>query len=94
MAFAKTPPKIGGALVRRLRVRFLRPGIDDQPPVEPPLKDDQRSKALLNHLKKWQNAPTAAEPLEQEPEMFSLKRQMRKKRGNWWQVPKDLPDSD
>jgi hypothetical protein len=93
--FAQAPPKIEGSLVRRLRASYMGAGYDDQPPIEPPVKGDPRHTKLIEDLDKWQKAPDAPadarQPADGERvELLSLKRRVHKKRGSWYQVPKDL----
>ena len=92
MAFASRAPSIDGSLTRRLRSRFLTIGYDDQPVVDPPPKDDPRTKELLRMTRKWENAPDSEnnEQLPDDPEMISIARKIRMKKGSWWQLPKDL----
>ena len=101
MAFAHAPPRIEGSLVRRLRATFLRPGVDDEPPIPPNSVDHESSAVLVSDLKQWTSAPTSTEPLpdgmRDDPEMLAIHRMVRKRKGSWWQLPKDLkiePDEE
>jgi hypothetical protein len=97
MTFARSPPKLDGSLVRELRARFLRAGYDDQPPIERAPEDESRKKELMADIKDWEAAPeTPLQPGEDdnEPDMMLLKRQVAKRRGSWWQLPKDLKQGD
>ena len=71
-------------------------GYDDQPEVHPPPRDSERTQELLKMTKDWQDAPTAgvAQQPSDEPEMLTIARSVHKKKGSWWQLPKDLPDND
>lgn len=95
MAFAGRAPDIEGSVTRRLRSQFMSPGFDDQPEIEPPPKDDARTREILSMTKKWQDAPDAEVPQQfsDEPEMISVARSVHKKKGSWWQLSKDLPDN-
>ena len=97
MTFARSPPKLDGSLVRDLRARFLRAGYDDQLPTERAPEDESRDKQLMADIKDWEDAPEM--PLqpgedERETDMMLLKRQVAKRRGSWWQLPKDLKQVD
>jgi hypothetical protein len=92
MAFASRPPRITDSLTRHLRGRFLGRDYDDRPVVEPPSKDDPRSKELLDATKNWDEA-SEVEALTSDPEFMSIERRVRRKKGQWYQVPKDLQDN-
>lgn len=94
MAFAQVPPKIDGSMVRRLRARFLRPGFDDRSPIDSAAMGEDQSKALLDDIKSWRNAPTVSSLVEQEPRALIIRRALRKRKGSWWQLPKDLSAQD
>lgn len=94
MAFAQVPPKIDGSIVRRLRARFLRPGFDDRRPIDSTAMGEDQTKALLDDIKNWRNAPTVSNLVEQEPRALIIRRALRKRKGSWWQLPKDLPAQD
>lgn len=91
MAFANAPPE--GSIVRDLRSHFLRPGYDDREPSPP--QESGAGRKVLSDLKEWKSAPRTSDesiPTEEELEMMTIERQVRRKKGSWWQVPKDLPD--
>lgn len=94
LAFAKAPPKLDGSCVVRMREKFLRSGYDDQARAAPPPVNDERSRKMVEDLKKWTKAPTAnldARPVsDADLQMVSLERLVRRKKGSWYQVPKDL----
>jgi hypothetical protein len=96
MAFAHAPPKVEGSVVRQLRAKFMGPGYDDEAPVKPPPEDDAKSEKLVRELREWTNAPTAPAGFpsgeEYDPQMMAIQRMVRKKKGSWWQLPKDLHD--
>jgi hypothetical protein len=95
IAFASAAPALEGSIIRRLRARFLRPGVDDPPRVtrEAAPTDPE----LLRELQSWTKAPDAPSSRElpdtEEPQMISIQRRVSKRKGSWWQLPKDLKTS-
>ncbi len=90
MAFADTPPD--GNLVADLWDRLLRQE-REQRAERPP--NPEREAELVKRLKGFSKSPSL--PPGQtvnmdDAEMISIARTVRKKRGSWWQVPKDLKD--
>jgi hypothetical protein len=90
MSFASVPPE--GNAVADLWNRHMRRNIRDDPKFE---RHPENDAELLKRLKDFRKQPTlepghASEPKE---DMISIARSVRRKRGNWWQVPKDLPDT-
>lgn len=92
--FAATAPNIQGSITRRLRARFLSPGYDDRAKQRPPPKEDPKSQELVRMLKEWRHAPETMNPSEirNDPEMLSVAKRVHKRKGSWWQLPKNLPD--
>jgi hypothetical protein len=90
-AIAHAPP--AGNLVADLWDKFLRKGYRDEPAVK---MDPDKERELVNKLKTFSKQPTASGPRVpmDKAEMISVKRQVRRRRGSWWQVPKDLKDDD
>lgn len=92
LAFASTAPNLDGSLVRQLRSRHLRAGVDDA--QEPSRRDSSNDQKLLQELNSWKDAPEvrglSLEPDDPEPEMLSIERRVAKRRGSWWQLPKNL----
>ena len=96
MSFAGVPPKDGDFLVSRLWDRF-RPGWRErrqsEAPVAPPRSP---SGEYLEELRKAKAArPPSRHDIDFQPEeadIISVKHLIRKKKGSWWQVPKDLAD--
>jgi hypothetical protein len=43
-------------------------------------------------LMRWGMPPP--DQSQDEEDMVAVKRSVRRKRGSWWQVPKDMPESD
>lgn len=97
MRFADHPPAVGDFLVAKLWERHLRSGI---------LKDSDRSNALspenakklVEKLKAFTEGaglpPGQVIADEDQIEAMAIERQVHRKKGSWWQVPKDLPDSE
>jgi hypothetical protein len=96
MRFAHTPPPDAGPLIAALWDRH-RPGWRDPPKVEPK-HDPEARKKLADSLIEFSKAPTvAAGPTDKhflDPERVSIERQVRKRKGSWWQLPKGLKAPD
>jgi hypothetical protein len=94
MKFAGSPPKNEGSLVRELRGKYLRPGYDDEPRPERKNKSPEGDAALAKDLRAWTKAPTAPPEIAGDPnmetQMMAMQRMVRRKKGSWYQVPKDL----
>lgn len=93
-AFASRPPDDDSFLTTRLWKRFLRPGVFDEKPIQP--RSDETSKKFIEHIKKMAEAK-ALKPSEVDFDMsradaLVVKKKISKRRGKWWQVPKDLPE--
>lgn len=79
--------------MRRLRAKRLGVGYDDLDPIDPQKMKPSQSEDLANDLQQWIEAPPAShDENDEDPEMMAVERRIRKKKGSWWQVPKDLPD--
>jgi hypothetical protein len=90
MSFAHAPP-VGNA-VADVWDRHMRDGYREET-TTPRNRDPEKDAELLKRLKEFTKLPTLPpEEHRGEEEMMSIKRSVRRKRGNWWQVPKDLPD--
>lgn len=91
-AFALRPPKDDGFLITRLWDRFL-PGWRKSAEFIPP-KDNEATKKIMGQIKEVADA----KPLEPEqvdfdlsnPDSMIIKRRLSKRRGKWWQLPKDI----
>jgi hypothetical protein len=94
MSFAHAPPKREGSLVRELRARFMGAGYDDRPPVQ--IQDKEKNTELVQQLTAWTKAPAALQEMARDiganTWMTAIQRRVRKKKGSWYQVPKDLPN--
>jgi hypothetical protein len=90
LSFAKSPPD--GSMVADLWDRFMRNGIRDEEPVK--MSPDAEA-ALVARLKAFSQQPTLSSvegvPPD-EPEMVSVHRTVRHRRGSWWQLPKDYKE--
>ena len=90
-AFAQTPPADGDFLVARLWDKYLRPWRDRA--LEPKASPEARAR-LVEELKQLSDAPELP-PDEidfdvRDPEALAISRLVRKRKGSWWQLPKNL----
>jgi hypothetical protein len=86
-----SPPD--GNLVAELWDRFLRKGYRDEPPVE---MSPEEHAELLKRLKEFTTGPSLHQggvDAEKEDEMIAVEREVRQKRGSWWQLAKDFKAS-
>jgi len=90
-AIAHAPPP--GNLVAELWDKFLRKGYREEPVVK---MDPEKEAELVKKLKAFSEQPTMRGPgvPMDDAEMISVERRVRRRRGSWWQVPKDLKDDD
>ena len=95
MRFAANPPEAGDFLVSRLWDRHLRPWRGKR---QPEVTDPQKEKELVEHLKRFADAPTVpAEELDfaaGHADVLSIQRMVQKRKGSWWQMPKDLKEAN
>ncbi|WP_271605536.1 hypothetical protein [Bradyrhizobium sp. CCBAU 11434] len=92
MSFADAPPD--GNIVADLWDRHLRPGIRNEK-KEPRDANPERDAELVKKLKEFSKQPTLPGQQmvsEENMEMMSIEHSVHRKRGSWWQVPKDMPD--
>ncbi len=93
MSFASTPPQKGDFLVAQLWDRHL-PNWRKQKQHPPEQEKSLDKSNLLKQIKKMTDAPTV--PLKQvdfstkKMNMLTIKRRVHKRKGSWYQVPKDL----
>jgi hypothetical protein len=87
-AFAHSPPE--GNLVAELWDRFMRAGYRDEEQVK---LSPEKEAALVKRLIEFSEQPTSSqrEMTAEEVRMISVSRTVRKKRGSWWQLPKNHP---
>jgi len=94
--FAPSSPDDNECLVSKLWDRHLRPWRDK--PANRIPRDPARDKDLIGHLTKF----TTASPLKtgqvdftpEDSDVLAIQRLVRKRKGSWWQVPKDLKETD
>ena len=88
--FAHSPP--AGNLVAKLWDRFMRKGYRDEKAAK---MSPEEEAELVKRLKKFRNQSTLGHgemTAEAEAEMISVSRMVRRKRGSWWQLPKDFKE--
>jgi hypothetical protein len=90
MSFAGNPPP--GNLVAEIWDARMRRGYKEEPSVK---TDPEKEKELVAKLKAFREQETLpdSDPSIGDDEMMSLTRSVRRKRGSWYQVPKDMPDT-
>jgi hypothetical protein len=88
-SFAHSPP--AGNLVADLWDRFMRKGYRDEEPVR---MDSEKQAELLKRFKEFRKQPTLSGSgmNTDDAEMVTVSRMVRKKRGSWWQLPKDYKE--
>jgi hypothetical protein len=91
--FAHAPPKLEGSLVRELRAQFMGANYDDRPPVA--LKSPEQEAEIVAQINQMIDSapfPESGVPIsgDEDKESVVIKRSVHKKRGSWWQVPKDI----
>jgi hypothetical protein len=88
-SFAGSPPP--GNLLADLWDRHMRKSYRDEPDVR---LDPEKEAELVQRFKAFRKQPTleVADPATLDDDMISIVRSVRRKRGSWWQVSKDLPD--
>jgi hypothetical protein len=93
--FAHVPPDSN--LVAELWDRFMRRGYRDEKPVE---ISPEKEAELLARFKEFRKQPTVSPreiTADEDAEMITVARMVRKKRGSWWQLPKNYveqPETD
>ncbi len=93
---AQYPPFDDGSLVTRLWDRFLpRWRTNLKEPIQ--MKEETHDR-LVQHIKRFADAiPLRSEQVDfdlSDPDALVLKRRIYKRRGKWWQLPKDLKTED
>jgi hypothetical protein len=90
LSFAAGPPKEGDFLVTRLWDRFL-PTWRDRDRTESDRYSDTQLLEDLRSLSKAPPLPPGHAPLNsQEVDMIQIERRVRRRKGSWYQVPKDI----
>lgn len=96
MRFASKPPETGDYLVAKLWDRHLHSWRGKSP--DPLVRNPEKEKELVDHLKRFSKAPTLSpQDVDFHPddaEMLSIQRLVRRRKGSWWQIPKDLKVTD
>lgn len=90
-AFARSPPD--GNFVAELWDRFMRTGYRGEPSVT--MSPDEHAE-LLKRLKAFREEPTVSQgggDAKKQDEMIVVEREVRHKRGTWWQLAKDFKAS-
>jgi hypothetical protein len=87
MTLGLRPP--AGGIVEEVWKPYMRPdyGTRDRVPL-----DAAGEAKLLARFKAFRSEPPD-NSLADDPEIMSIERRVRRRRGSWWQVPKDLPDN-
>jgi hypothetical protein len=94
MRIAPVPPlDVDGSLVVQLWDRHMNPAWRSRSGPSPP-RDKSMDAEIMEHLNKFSEAPPLkAEEVDFEPEdaeMVQVLRRIHKRKGGWWQLPKDL----
>lgn len=96
MRFASKPPETGEYLVSKLWDRHFGPWRGKS--QESQDRDPEKDKEIVERLNKFSKAPTLPpEEVDFDPDdgdMLSIHRCVRKRKGSWYQLPKDLKISD
>lgn len=94
MKFARRPPPEASTLIHELWKRHLnRSALEPDIPAE---RDPAKDKEMIEHLNKFNKAPAA--PLgkpkidSDDFDVVSIERLIQKRKGSWWQLPKDLKE--
>ncbi len=95
--FAAQPPPDDDFLITRLWNRFLKPtwrDANDKTPV-----NEEQQKALIEQLKEMSKAaPVSSRTVDLKNtdglDYIVIERKVQKRRGSYWQVPKDLKDAE
>lgn len=93
---AAQPPVTEGALMTQLWDRFLRPEWRKPRQFNVENRDPEKQKELLDRLKrlKEEAVPTNERVQSDAADFLHLEKRVQKKRGSYWQLPKDLPISE
>lgn len=88
-SFASRPPKDKNMFVSQLWNKHMI--FDFEEDINPKEKSDINDAELLKHLKQMKNAPVNDSSIQKEEmDFINLDRSVRKKKGNWYQVPKNM----
>lgn len=93
ISFANQPPKDDGFLTAELW-DLISTGWRTQTVKNEPSLSKEANDKLVGHLKGFMDAPSLPSgtppPTDEELDCLSIERSWRKKRGSWFQVPKDM----
>lgn len=95
LSFTEDPPKIGDSLVLQLwdRLLPLRHEMKENRSANKPTETD-----ILEEIKKMENAPSLSpDEVDLDPAKIDravIKRRVRRAKGSWWQLPKNLAVKD
>jgi hypothetical protein len=94
MKFAYLPPKEGDFLIARIYDRFGDHWRRERGEIK--LRDRDAEKALVDEMmafiKSNETMPAPADSDDPSLNCHSLTRQVHKRKGSWWQLPKDYPE--
>lgn len=93
--FAGRPPELPDSVVRGLWKRHLRSCALAEPDMTDKLSQEGRAKLVANlkAFTKGKTIPAREVPADREAiKMMAIEHRVRKRKGSWWQLPKDLPD--
>jgi hypothetical protein len=94
MRLAPTPPVDDEGLIVQLWDRYLLPSWRDQATAAPQPRDPEHDAGLVAHSNRLADAPgIPRDEMDFDPadaEFVQIQRLVTKRRGGWWQLPKDL----
>lgn len=98
MRLAATPPlDVEASLVVQLWDRHMNPLWRSRSGPSPP-RDESEDAKILEHLNRFSEAPPIPESEVDfdlaEAEMVQVERRVHKRKGSWWQLPKNLKDNE
>ena len=98
MKFASYPPEKGEFLVSKMWDRHLQPWRGKALDLKPSIRDSEKEKDLVARIKKISESPTLPPDMVdfemKDADMISIQRRVHKRKGSWWQLPKDLKSSN
>jgi hypothetical protein len=95
MSFASSPPESTEFLTTRLWDRVMATHWRKKPTRDKDPDADRKLVEEFNAFNKAPELPTSEIDFDEEDmDTISLERRVHRKKGQWWQVPKDLPSDD
>ncbi len=98
MSFAGYPPTETDNLVAQLWDQHVGAEWRENPTISPPRGETKGNSKLIEHLKGTTEAPTLdmseLEELPSEPESVSFQYKIRKRKGSWYQIDKNMKNSN